>query len=678
MTNLLFAPAAPRTAPVSPPIADVPGADDNAPKNIDPVFTSPDSDADQHATLNASDGRIAAALAVGIIALIVLLRPFANVPMNDDFTYARTAEALGRTGHVVYNAWGSPLLWPQMAYGALVVKVWGFSWTHLALTGVALAGVTAGLFYLLLRACRIAAPIAVLGVAALTLNPIYLSVAPSFMTDIPSLALLLAPLLLLVRSVKRNPSGALTLDAPRYLAASVLAIVAGSNRQISWVAFLGAQAALLALLPASERKKILLGVGVLLDGAIIANYWFALQPYTITVDVQEGVRQFIKYPQETVLHVGKFLNLMGLLALPLALLALPSLLKKEAPPAPNNGGAKGGFVLSGSPIIGGGGGLRASFLSFIISPLFLTFGFWLAIVAIPWRGRFPTVSYGVFCYAQYFTSRGVLVGGTPGYSRRPVTIPDFLVPVMLVGGAFALVVLSLLAVRWTREAWARRGAQSAALPVSHVAVCALMTATLIQIAASIPWYSQVFIFDRYLLLLLPGPLTLLGAAATQTLRDRQAAKGEPARLIKSGKGLPIGALAVAAFTATLGVLYAQEYFAYTHARAELYGFLTARGVRPQQINGGFEMDADAQVQARGYINHPFLTDPKGAYQPNRKAAHISLMPEYFPDVDPFYRLSTDSVVEPTEDIYPEPVRVARYHSWLPPFTRAMYVYRVKR
>ena len=46
------------------------------------------------------DAPVALLLGVGFFVLLLLLRPFAGVPMNDDFSYARTAEALADTGRV--------------------------------------------------------------------------------------------------------------------------------------------------------------------------------------------------------------------------------------------------------------------------------------------------------------------------------------------------------------------------------------------------------------------------------------------------------------------------------------------------------------------------------------------------------------------------------------------------
>jgi hypothetical protein len=245
--------------------------------------------------------------------------------MNDDFSYARSAQALAERGRIIYNGWGSPMLWPQAAYGALVIRLAGFGYGSLQATGVFCAvALVPPLMFALARRCAATRLFAVLATLVLTLNPIYLGVAPSFMTDVPSLALLLLALLVLACSVVApRPGGGggettAHLSPRLFWAAIALGVVAGSNRQISWLAVLGSLLGLFWLLPARrDRGLILTGGALLLACAVPMTLWFNRQPYTIPANPKIGLQILSILPNVAFLFIYKFLNQMGLFLLPL-------------------------------------------------------------------------------------------------------------------------------------------------------------------------------------------------------------------------------------------------------------------------------------------------------------------------------------------------------------------------
>jgi hypothetical protein len=191
----------------------------------------------------------------------------------------------------------------------------------------------------------------------------------------------------------------------------------------------------------------------------------------------------------------------------------------------------------------------------------------------------------------------------------------------------------------------------------------LLAAFLVQFVASFFWFCANYLYDRYLLLFVPGFLIFLG--------------------LQAGRNRPIPGLLRLASIATavialIGFTFAQDYAAYGHARADLFHTLRMSGVPIQAINGGFELDADAQVCITGYVNSPQVVKPLGAFNPKLKAPHVSFLGEEFPALDPYFRITTDAVILPGEDAYPTPVLTKTYRSLLPPFERKMFVYRVKR
>jgi hypothetical protein len=232
---------------------------------------------------------------------------------------------------------------------------------------------------------------------------------------------------------------------------------------------------------------------------------------------------------------------------------------------------------------------------------------------------------------------------------------------------------------WIKQARAeeKRGrAEAVPMPVRVSDVCAsmMLDGSLFQVVASIPWYAQVNVFDRYLLFILPGPLILFAVQASRE-RAPEAAGQQQRRRAFSMAGIP--AVALAAVLGGVGIAFASEYFNYTRARATLFRDLIASGVAREKVDAGFELDSDTQVRREGYINNERLRNPPEAYQANRAAQFVTYSPEHFPVIRARFVLSTDPA--PNESyLDPRPVRQINYASpLLPPSPRTMYVYAVR-
>ncbi len=57
--------------------------------------------------------------ALGMAVCVLIARPFAEIGFLDDWSYARTAQLLAQTGHMVYNGWAAPIVGWQAYWGAL-------------------------------------------------------------------------------------------------------------------------------------------------------------------------------------------------------------------------------------------------------------------------------------------------------------------------------------------------------------------------------------------------------------------------------------------------------------------------------------------------------------------------------------------------------------------------------
>lgn len=575
-----------------------------------------------------TDAVVATTLAAVVLVVLLSTRPLVGVPRNDDFSYARTAEAFAASGRLVYNGWASPLILPQTALGALVIKVAGFSYDALSLIGLLSAPGCAAVMFLLARACGCSPLAAVLAAALLTLNPIFLSVAPSFMTDVPSLLLLLLALLFLVNSLGRGGENN-GLDQKRFLISVALGLLAGANRQIIWLAYLGALAVVAVQLPQARRAALLAGALIVLVAAWLSR-WFAQQPYTIVADAGAGLAMLMEATNVAFVFIYKFLNLLGLFLFPLAFAAFVT-----RPGRPR-------FLL------------LFALGAFCLLPVFYQFRTkGLELIA----DRYHLTYYG-----QYFSSLGVLVGGVHGFSDRPPVFGKPVITVLVLLGAVGMTLSGYLFFDW----WEARGGDKKDERVrADVGVSVVAVASAIQVVVSVPWYAVMNVFDRYLLLILPGFLILHAAQWTRHNEQRGRRVAAPVVLF----ALVLGAT---------GWAYAAEYMAYGRARGVLYQRLLSRGVARTHIDGGFELNADTQVAMHGFMNNPLMGTPPAAYRPDAKANHVlSYSPELYPVIDARFLLST--VARPDAAlVLPNPVDQETYLSALPPFRRAMYVYRIRR
>lgn len=579
-----------------------------------------------------TDAVVATILAAVVLVVLLSTRPLVGVPRNDDFSYARTAQTFATSGRIVYNGWASPLILPQTALGALVIKTVGFSYDALSVIGLLCAPACAGAMFLLARACGCSPFAGTIATTLLTLNPIFLSVAPSFMTDIPSLLLLLLALLFLVNAAQRRGGEESNgFDQKRFVISVALGLLAGANRQIIWLAFLGALAVVAMQLPQARRAALLAGALIVLVAAWLSR-WFAQQPYTIVADAGAGLAMLMEATNVAFVFIYKFLNLLGLFLFPLAFAAFVT-----RPGRPR-------FLL------------LFALGAFCLLPVFYQFRTkGLELIA----DRYHLTYYG-----QYFSSLGVLVGGVHGFSDRPPVFGKPVITVLVLLGAVGMTLSGYLFFDW----WEARGGDKKDERVrADVGVSVVAVASAIQVVVSVPWYAVMNVFDRYLLLILPGFLILHAAQWTRhnEQRGRRAAVAAPVVLF----ALVLGAT---------GWAYAAEYMAYARARGVLYQRLLSRGVARTHIDGGFELNADTQVATHGFMNNPLMGTPPAAYRPDAKANHVlSYSPELYPVIDARFLLST--VARPDAAlVLPNPVDQETYLSALPPFRRAMYVYRIRR
>ncbi len=161
-----------------------------------------------------------------------MIYPVAAMPFGDDFSYTKTALEFARTGHFVYNGWATAMLGWLIPWGALFIKLFGFSFTAVRLSMLPIAMATVYLFHDILRRFGINPANAVLGTLTMALSPLFLPLASTYMTDVPGLFVIVVCIYMCQRAVAAKSNKA----ALYWLVFATLVNIAGGTvRQIAWL-----------------------------------------------------------------------------------------------------------------------------------------------------------------------------------------------------------------------------------------------------------------------------------------------------------------------------------------------------------------------------------------------------------------------------------------------------------
>jgi 4-amino-4-deoxy-L-arabinose transferase-like glycosyltransferase len=127
----------------------------------------------------------------------VLVQPWGEFPLNDDWDYAKSVRGLVDHGHFALSPEARVTLVAQAVWGALFCLPFGWSFFALRLSSIvaAIAGVAA--VSGLARLAGGARPAALVAALTVTVCPLFFGLAFTFMTDVPSAAALALGLLAL-------------------------------------------------------------------------------------------------------------------------------------------------------------------------------------------------------------------------------------------------------------------------------------------------------------------------------------------------------------------------------------------------------------------------------------------------------------------------------------------------
>jgi len=136
---------------------------------------------------------------IGIYVLSVLLvDPRGEFPLNDDWSYARSAFLLGTQNRLHVDEWSAMSLIGQAIYGGVLVKIFKPGFLLLRLSTLILSCGTALLLWALLRRIEVRPSLAWIAVLSWVFNPIQFCLAFTFMTEIPFLFFVMLGLFLYV------------------------------------------------------------------------------------------------------------------------------------------------------------------------------------------------------------------------------------------------------------------------------------------------------------------------------------------------------------------------------------------------------------------------------------------------------------------------------------------------
>jgi hypothetical protein len=469
------------------------------------------------------------------LAVVAIVQPRGEFPLNDDWAFAHSVQWLLAEGRVRLSDWVAMNLVPQTLAGGAVALAFGFSFEALRHLTQVVALVAMGMAYAWFRANRLQPAAAVVATAAMVSFPAWPVLANSYMTDVHGLVLALPAATLFLRTLERPSRGALA-------AATLLSIAGVLQRQVALaIPFAFMVAWLWTRRPLTPR-------------AVAA----AVLPFALTVAAAAAFHAYLVLgpgvPQAQLEAHGR--------VLPMAMKALVNedrLGEWAASNAATMGGYLGVFTVGWLAWWGMGGASRRRKVFVIVAGCAIAaaaFGFgWYA----PYRPDNVIDAAGIGPFMVHDAIRGLApLDRSAGLFWRALALP----------AAFATAAL-LLALGMTIGAVRRRD------DAGTVFVAAILAAYLAPFVVT-------DYFDRYLLFALPFACALW-------------ARLWPAPTASS----PRQALAILwiAGAIGLGAAATRDYFSWNRARWDAIRAAEAQGAGAETLDGGFEYNALRRFEA---------------------------------------------------------------------------------
>jgi hypothetical protein len=580
-----------------------------------------------------------------VLAAIALTVPIAESGVNDDWSYTKTALDLAQTGHLLYNGWSAAMLGAQAWWGALFIKLFGFSFLAVRLSVTPLAAGCAALLYGLHRRASLPPGLALFGALTIVLSPVFIPNAASFMTEIPALFLFLASIYGYVR-VADVLDAAERADEPPASRRNRLwgwllfglstGLLGGTVRQTDWLVPMFAPGFLLMRRRTLRRLRpalVPLAVSslVALSGAAAFSAWFKDQPYAVHEKVFIGVNLLftsVEAPAILCLWLVLLMQTLGVLMLPL-LITLPMLYRRWL------------------------AGQRLPWLR-LGGALFLTLFIWFLACQCCKRDWVFSWLGNTFSLQPYQSDTALAPPDSiPTTLPMPVWNAVELAVTALVCGMLALWVA---AHKWPRQKnTGEQPRDRMPVVIGLLIVFSAAYVPLLLLKVLVPY--SYGIWDRYLLPVFPlATMGFLLLFRQWTGRDQ----------------LPLASWFVLVLFGFYGVAQAHDYFAQLRARLAVTQYLEQLGIPRTHIMAGFEYDGWTQLEVAGHYNDPRIGKPAGIFVPSPKSpgfVTIYAFWRYTPVVHPDYVVAL--VRHP--ELLATDVPPTGFSCWLPPIHRRLQV-----
>lgn len=564
----------------------------------------------------SSDARNLLVCLAVLVAEIFFVWPFADIAYGDDVAYSHMAFLLSRTGHLVFNGWEAAMMVQQAYWGALFIKLFGFSFLSIRLSTVPFAVGVVAFCYLLARRAGLRSVMASFVTLLLALSPLYLPLAVSYMTDVPALFFFFLSFYAFV-CVAEN-SG----DVRGYgwiILGIVSGLLGGSTRQYVWFVPL-------VVLPylAWIRQKDVRFASACLAGWLISigcvagmTSWFNRQLYIVpTPSLLSEFKLAAKRPASEIEMSARLLLMLLLMCLPAALpLVLRSLTNTW-----NDGRG------------------RKLLVSVLLLAVMSAIAIHPSLASIPW-------------VASTLNWEGI--NGDAPLPGRPIVLTR---PIRAVIALAVYVTVCILAAEVTKipEVTGRLWRTFRAPKETEFAFAAMCLVSLVYFCVTVLRAVEFNIFDRYLVPLIP-------CAAITLLRPFETQNPDTKLILRRTMPFAWGLLAILGLYA---ILTTQDYWSLAQARVVATRRLEAGGVPRTAIDAGMEYNGWTQLMVNGQLNWQWVKNPPGAYRPG-----FGITPE----VVPLYRLEYAPL--PSETV-PTAYGTVPYFSLLPPFHKQVSIDRI--
>jgi len=546
---------------------------------------------------------------------MLLVWPFGEISYADDYAYSHVALRLVQTGHFLYNGWEFAMLLSHSWWGALFIRLFGFSFTCLRLSTIPFALGSVGLCYSLVRRAGLNPSSAFLMTLTLGLSPLFVPLSITYMTDIPCLFFVLASLYSLSRA---GEAGGSSRGYMWIAVGAALGFVGGTGRQVVWLV----PVVVLPYLAWCRRENRWFRISAevawvaVLAGVNYTSAWFRHQPYSsMTTSVFNEVVMAIKKPKATVDISARLVLMLMLVILPTA---VPLLYRSLGD---TWRGPRGRKILVGTLFV-------LVLAAIAIHP---------SLASIPWVSS---------------TLNWEGINGSAPLPGRPIVLIRPIRAVVAITVYFAGCILA--GEVWNIRKLARRiGNFLYKPPETNFTLAAMSLFSAVYFALLVVRAAEIDIFDRYLLPLMPWAAAVLLLWSGIDNQDSERLKR---------RVMPTAWTVLMVLT-SYAVLSTQDYWSLARARVAATKRLEAAGVPRTAIDAGMEYNGWSQLLLTGQINNRWVSNPPGAYRPGLGIT---------PDVKPVYRLEYG----PTSDSTPTEFGEVPYFSLLPPFHKQVSIDRI--